>query len=54
VRMALQAGAKMVVDTDTHAPKDLINSVRAVQIAVGAGLSQEEAVRIVNDHAIVR
>jgi len=54
VRMALQAGAKMVVDTDTHAPEDLIDSMRAVQIAVGAGLSQEEAARIVKDHAIVR
>jgi len=54
VRMALQAGAKMVVDSDTHAPEDLIDDERAVQIAVGAGLSQEEAVRIVKDHAIVR
>ncbi len=54
VRMALQAGARMVVDTDTHSPEDLISSERAVQIAVGAGLSQEEAVRIVKDHAIVR
>jgi histidinol phosphatase-like PHP family hydrolase len=54
VRMALQAGAKMVVDTDTHAPEDLIDDERAVQIAFGAGLSQEEAVMIVKDHAIVR
>jgi histidinol phosphatase-like PHP family hydrolase len=54
VRMALQAKAKMVVDTDTHSPEDLIDSQRAVQIAVGAGLSQEEAQKIVRDHAIVR
>jgi histidinol phosphatase-like PHP family hydrolase len=54
VRMALQAGAKMVVDTDTHAPEDLIDDERAVQIAFGAGLSQEEAVMVVKDHAIVR
>ncbi len=54
VRMALQAGAKMVVDSDTHAPEDLIDGERAVQIAVGAGLSREEAVMIVKDHAIVR
>jgi len=54
VRMALQAKAKMVVDTDTHSPEDLIDSQRAVQIAVGAGLSQTEAQKIVRDHAIVR
>jgi histidinol phosphatase-like PHP family hydrolase len=53
-RMALQAGAKMVVDTDTHSPEDLIDDERAVQIAAGAGLTREEAVMIVKDHAIVR
>jgi len=54
VRMAKQAGAMMVVDTDSHSPEDLIDSERAIQIAVGAGLSQEEAHRIVQNHAIVR
>jgi len=54
VRMAKQAGAMMVVDTDAHSPEDLINSERAVQIAVGAGLSHEEAQRIVQNRAIVR
>jgi histidinol phosphatase-like PHP family hydrolase len=53
-RMALQAGVKMVVDTDTHSPEDLIDDERAVQIAAGAGLTREEAVMIVKDHAIVR
>jgi histidinol phosphatase-like PHP family hydrolase len=52
VRMARIAKARMIVDTDTHAPKDLIDSKRAVEIAVGAGLSQEEALTIVNHHAI--
>lgn len=54
VRMALQAKAKMVVDTDTHSPDDLIDTERAVQIAIGAGLSGAEAERVVMDHAIVR
>lgn len=53
-RMARQAGARMVVDTDAHSPDDLIDSDRAVQIAVGAGLSHEEGSRIVRDHAILR
>jgi histidinol phosphatase-like PHP family hydrolase len=54
VRRAKQAGAMMVVDTDAHSPEDLIDSERAVQIAMGAGLYQEEAQRIVHNHAIVR
>lgn len=54
VRMAKQAGARMVVDTDTHSPGDLIDSKRAVEIAVGAGLSIDEARDIVKNHAIVK
>lgn len=54
VRMASLAGTKMVVDTDTHAPENLIDSKRAVEIAVGAGLTPNEADRIVNDHAIIK
>lgn len=52
-RIAKQARAKMVVDTDTHAPGDLIDSVRAQQIAVGAGLTLDEAAAIVKHHAIL-
>jgi len=54
VRMAKLAGAKMVVDTDSHAPRDLINSERAIEIAVGAGLSLQEATAIVREHAIIK
>jgi histidinol phosphatase-like PHP family hydrolase len=52
-RLASLAKAKMVVDTDTHAPEDLIDSERAKQIAMGAGLTREEAVMIVEHHAIL-
>jgi histidinol phosphatase-like PHP family hydrolase len=52
-RMASLTRAKMVVDTDTHAPGDLIDSDRAQQIAVGAGLTQDEAAAIVKHHAIL-
>ncbi len=41
--IARSAGAKLVVDTDTHAPEDLITRERAIQIARGAGLSAREA-----------
>lgn len=54
VRMASLAKARMVVDTDTHAPENLVDSKRAVEIATGAGLNPEEADRIVNDHAIIK
>lgn len=54
VQMAIKAGAKMVVDTDAHAPRDLIDSKRAVQIAMGAGLTEREATDIVLHHAILR
>jgi len=54
VRMAKLAGAKMVVDTDSHAPRDLINMERAIEIAMGAGLTLQEASAIVKQHAIIR
>ncbi|HPS91697.1 MAG TPA: histidinol phosphate phosphatase domain-containing protein [Methanothrix sp.] len=53
VRMAKLAGAKMVVDTDSHSPYDLISSQRAIEIAMGAGLSRQEATDIVKRHAII-
>ncbi|MDD4094582.1 MAG: histidinol phosphate phosphatase domain-containing protein [Methanothrix sp.] len=54
VKMAKLAGARMVVDTDSHAPRDLIRSERAIEIAMGAGLSLEEASDVVEKHAIIR
>ena len=54
VRLALDAKAKMVVDTDTHSPDDLINLNRAVEIAIGAGLAYDRARDIVKNHAIVK
>jgi histidinol phosphatase-like PHP family hydrolase len=54
VRIAKEAGAKMIVNTDTHSPKDLIDSNRAVQIAMGAGLTHEEAKRIVENNPIIK
>jgi histidinol phosphatase-like PHP family hydrolase len=53
VHMAKLAGAKMVVDTDSHSPGDLISSQRAIEIAIGAGLTLEEATDIVKRHAII-
>lgn len=53
-RMAKEAGARMVVDTDTHSPDDLIDTARAIEIAMGAGLTREEAESIVINHALIK
>lgn len=42
-RMAKAAGARPVVDTDTHSPDDLITREKALAVARGAGLTAEEA-----------
>jgi len=41
--MAKRAGVKLVVNTDTHSPENLITRERALAVARGAGLSEQEA-----------
>ncbi len=43
VRIAKETGASLVVDTDTHAPYDLITDEVALKIAMGAGLDEKGA-----------
>lgn len=50
-KLAQKYGAEMVVNTDTHSPKDLITEERALQIAMGAGLNKAEAEQCVYDIA---
>jgi putative hydrolase len=47
--MAAQAGARMVVNSDTHAPSDLIDEAMALMVARGAGLSEADARKAVYD-----
>ncbi len=42
-RMALQAGAKLVVNNDAHAPSDLLSPELMSQVALGAGLTAAQA-----------
>ncbi|MFC1621133.1 histidinol phosphate phosphatase domain-containing protein [Candidatus Omnitrophota bacterium] len=42
-KMAGMAGAKLVIDTDTHQPGDLITKQFAKNILLAAGLNQKEA-----------
>jgi len=54
-RLAREAGAKLVVNTDTHAPRDMIDQSMARRVAQGAGLSEEEvyAATVTNPQALV-
>lgn len=41
-RLARDVGAKLVVNSDAHASRDLIDGAMARKVALGAGLSEEE------------
>ena len=42
-KVGLHSGARLVLDSDAHAPEDLLTSELAVKVARGAGLSEEDA-----------
>ncbi len=42
-RIGLEAGANLIVNTDTHSPDDLITQDTAMKIAMGAGLTEKQA-----------
>jgi histidinol phosphatase-like PHP family hydrolase len=41
-KLALAAGAKLVINNDAHAPGDLVSLEMARKVALGAGLSEEQ------------
>lgn len=49
-RMAAESGAKLVINTDTHTPDNLITRERAFQILVGAGLDEEQAMDVLSNN----
>jgi histidinol phosphatase-like PHP family hydrolase len=55
VRVARLASARLVVDTDTHSPGDMLDQAHAWKVALGAGLSDEEArtALVTNAQAVV-
>lgn len=54
-KLALAAGAGMVLNTDGHAPDDLITDEQARNIALGAGLSEEDYLQLsVNAREILK
>lgn len=54
-RLCREAGALMVLDTDTHDPSDLVPLAFAQRVAAGAGLTEEEtlAATLANPHALL-
>jgi histidinol phosphatase-like PHP family hydrolase len=48
--VAKRIGAKLIVDTDAHNETDLITQEQAYQVALDAGLSEDEAVKVVRDN----
>ncbi|MDO5861730.1 MAG: histidinol phosphate phosphatase domain-containing protein [Thermoplasmata archaeon] len=45
VNVARQVGADMVIDSDTHAPENLMDEAAALTVALGAGMTEAEAER---------
>ena len=41
-KMARETGAKLLINTDTHSPGDLINIETAKKVVLGAGLSEKD------------
>jgi putative hydrolase len=56
VQIARQAGAKLILNTDTHTPGDMIGQEMARLVAAGAGLTEEEIhiVTVVNAQALAQ
>lgn len=48
VNMARAVGAKMVIDSDTHQPENLMDEATARVVALGAGMTQEETELAIN------
>jgi histidinol phosphatase-like PHP family hydrolase len=46
VRVAQETGARMVLNSDAHAPEDLMTRGFAMKVALGAGLDDEEALAL--------
>lgn len=47
---AREVGNNLIVDTDTHAPGDIITFEKSYEIALGAGLTHSEAMKAIVDN----
>lgn len=51
-KIAMEIGADLVLDTDTHAPEDLITYEMAYNIAKGAGIPENKISKILRDNPV--
>ncbi len=49
-RVAQRQGAKLLINSDAHAPEDLLTEELALTAALGAGLSREDGKIAMNDN----
>jgi putative hydrolase len=49
-KLAVEVGADLVLDTDTHMPDDLISYEMAYKVALGAGLRDKEIKKVLTDN----
>lgn len=50
VRMALESGARLVVNTDAHGPGELITRQTALKVLIGASLSEDQARKVLENN----
>lgn len=51
-KLALEVGAKMVLNTDTHKPQDIVSYERAHTLALGAGIPEKYIPTILRDNPL--
>jgi len=51
LRLALEAGAKVLLSSDAHAPGDLLTPTMALKVVRGAGLTEQEARAVLENNS---
>ncbi len=49
-KLAMEAGAKLLVNTDTHSPEDLISLEESKEIALGSGLEEDRLEEVLEEN----
>ncbi len=52
VSLAREYGAELILNTDAHSPSDFISQQFAFEVARGAGLSEEEALKVISKNPL--
>lgn len=49
-KVAMEVGANLLINTDTHSPNDIITFEKAYKIGIGSGLNEEETMKALVDN----